>query len=128
MVFTGVGISTESGIPDFRSAGGIWDLYDPEDFTIQKFMRDQEARKKQWELLRGGLLTSRGLIRTKAGEAIKSLASWMKERLTARRRIPYRIRPFLAFFLSRRALSSSDRLAPSGTRYSHVLPARMSRS
>ncbi len=58
VVFTGAGVSTESGIPDFRSPGGIWDRFDPDDFTYQKFIRDPEARRKQWQMLREGLLTT----------------------------------------------------------------------
>jgi len=49
-VFTGAGVSTESGISDFRSPDGIWSRYDPEDFTIQKFVVDPEARKRNWQL------------------------------------------------------------------------------
>jgi len=51
-VFTGAGVSTESGISDFRSPGGIWSRYDPEDFTIQRFISDKEARKRNWRLRR----------------------------------------------------------------------------
>jgi len=41
VVLTGAGISTESGIPDLRSAGGIWERYDPAEVaTIEAFRRD----------------------------------------------------------------------------------------
>jgi NAD-dependent deacetylase len=41
VVLTGAGVSTESGIPDFRSAGGIWARYDPSEVAhIDAFRRD----------------------------------------------------------------------------------------
>ena len=46
VVFTGAGISTESGIPDFRSPGGIWTKVKPIDFS--DFMRSHEARRETW--------------------------------------------------------------------------------
>ena len=59
VIFTGAGISTESGISDFRSPGGIWDRFDPDDFTIDKYVRDPEVRRKQWQMLGEGLITEK---------------------------------------------------------------------
>jgi NAD-dependent deacetylase len=50
LALTGAGISTESGIPDFRSAGGLWSKYNPEEFaTISAFVEDPE---KVWMMFR----------------------------------------------------------------------------
>src|ERR1700756_2651388 len=46
VVFTGAGISTESGIPDFRSPGGIWTRMAPIDFS--DFLASEEARREPW--------------------------------------------------------------------------------
>ncbi|MFC2042276.1 NAD-dependent deacetylase [Chloroflexota bacterium] len=50
VVFTGAGISTESGIPDFRSPGGIWSKFDPNEFTYQNFLASETSREKYWDL------------------------------------------------------------------------------
>jgi len=47
VVFTGAGISTESGISDYRSQGGIWQRFQP--VTIQEFMADEDKRKLYWQ-------------------------------------------------------------------------------
>lgn len=40
IALTGAGISTESGIPDFRGPSGLWKKYDPEEFTFSRFLSD----------------------------------------------------------------------------------------
>ena len=46
VVFTGAGISTESGIPDFRSPGGMWSRRRPVDF--RDFVASESARREAW--------------------------------------------------------------------------------
>lgn len=50
LALTGAGISVDSGIPDFRSAGGLWERFDPMEYaTIEAFMSNPE---KVWSMLK----------------------------------------------------------------------------
>lgn len=60
VALVGAGLSTESGIPAYRSPGGFWESYDPADFEFQRFQEDPGARRRYWqasskfyEMLRG---------------------------------------------------------------------------
>jgi NAD-dependent deacetylase len=46
IIFTGAGISTESGISDYRSKGGIWDQFKP--IYFDEFMSSEDARIEYW--------------------------------------------------------------------------------
>ncbi len=46
VIFTGAGISTESGIPDFRSPGGVWSKMSP--IYFDEFVRSEDARRETW--------------------------------------------------------------------------------
>jgi NAD-dependent deacetylase len=50
LAFTGAGVSTPSGIPDFRSPGGVWSRYQP--VTIQEFVASDDGRRRYWEMRR----------------------------------------------------------------------------
>lgn len=73
LVFTGAGLSTESGIPDFRSPGGVWDKYDPSEFYFQRIVSDEKAREKYWVMSTEFYEILKDALPNRAHLAIKAL-------------------------------------------------------
>ena len=73
LVFSGAGLSTESGIPDFRSPGGLWSKYNPADFYFDKIISDKNARVKYWRMSSESYRLMRDAEPNPAHMAIKTL-------------------------------------------------------
>jgi len=74
VVMTGAGISTDSGIPDFRSPGGVWSQFRIVEF--QEFLNSEEARMEDW---RRRLFTNEYLKSCEPNIAHKVVAKWVKD-------------------------------------------------
>ena len=71
VVFTGAGISTESGFPDFRSPGGLWSQIKP--ITLQEFVASEDKRREAWSRAFSGVARWTGSPPTDGHKAVAAL-------------------------------------------------------
>jgi NAD-dependent deacetylase len=73
VALTGAGLSTESGIPDFRSPGGVWERFRPIEY--QEFLASHDARKEHWRYKRATVSTMLAAAPNPAHRALAQLES-----------------------------------------------------
>ncbi len=73
VVLSGAGISTESGIPDYRSGAVAWKTYDTSHFRFENFLASEESRRHYWEMSQDFFLVLRTARPNAAHEALAKL-------------------------------------------------------
>jgi len=70
---TGAGISTESGIPDYRTGAVAWKQYDTKQFRFERFVASEDSRRAYWEMSQDFFLVLRAALPNAAHDAIAGL-------------------------------------------------------